>query len=115
MKTALQLPRMELTTIENHIKLEEAINLIREAKNVLLFIKDEAKQKFRFLYSALEEDEFLMLAILLLRNIELFNFVKLVILDIEKTRAIPCEEHDFTYRAIEYIKLGKLKNFNINI
>lgn len=39
------------------------------------------------------------------RHIELFNFFKLVVLDVEKMRAIPCDDQDFTYKALEYIKL----------
>lgn len=115
MRSALQLPRMQLTNIESLVKLEKVFDLIREAKNAIVFFRNEAKQEFRLLYSDFGEEEFLMMSILLLRNIEVFNFFKLLIIDIEKNKAIPCEEHDFTYRALEYIKMGKLSNLNLNI
>lgn len=115
MKSALQLPRTQLTNIESLVKLEKVFDLIREAKNVMVFFRNEVKQEFRLLYSGLGEEEFLMMSILILRNIEVFNFFKILIIDIEKNRAIPCEEHDFTYRALEYIKMGKLSNLYLNI
>ena len=115
MKSALNLPRIEKTTIEGEVKLDAVFDLIRSAKNVIVFFRNEIKQEFRFLYSGLGEEEFLTMSILMLRNIEVFNFFKLLIIDIEKNRAIPCEEHDFTYRALEYIKLNKLSNMDLKI
>lgn len=115
MKSALQLPKLNLTTCETHVKLEKVFDKIRESKNVLVFLGTEVKQEFKLLYSGFGEEEFLMMSILLFRHIELFNFFKLLILDVEKNRQVPCEEHDFTYKALEYIRLNKLINLDLNI
>ena len=115
MKSAMNLQRLQKTNIEGEVKLDAVFDLIRNAKNVIVFFRNEIKQEFRLLYSDFGEEEFLMMSILLLRNIEVFNFFKLVIIDIEKNRAIPCEEQDFSYRALEYIKLNKLSNMDLNI
>lgn len=112
MRSAFDLPKMRMTKVENLIKLEEVFKLIKQAKNVMAFFRDE-KGEFRFLYTDIGEDEFLMMSILMHRHIEVYNFFKLAIIDIEKNRQIPCEEHDFTYKALEYIKLGKLAHLNI--
>lgn len=115
MKSALNLPRLQLTNIESKVCLEKVFDLIREAKNVIVFFRNELTQEFRMLYSGFGEEEFLMMSILLSRNVETCNFFKLLLLDVEKNRAIPCEEHDFTYKAVEYIKMGKLTNLDLNI
>jgi len=111
---AFNLPKMKISTADDFVKMERVFDLMREAKNIITFLRDE-KGEFRFLYSDLGGDEFLMMAILMNRHIEVFNFIKLVVLDIEKNRQVPCEEHDFTYKALEYIQLKKLSNINFKI
>ena len=78
MRSALQLPHIQLTNIETLVKLEKVFDLIREAKNVIVFFRNEAKQEFRLLYSGFGEEEFLMMSILLSRNVEVRNFFKLL-------------------------------------
>lgn len=111
---AFDLPKMRISKVENLVQLERVFDLLREARNIVTFLRDD-KGEFRFLYSDFGEDEYLMMSILMLRHIEVYNFFKLAVIDIEKNRQIPCEEHDFTYKALEYIKLGKLSHLNLNI
>lgn len=52
-----------------------------------------------------------MMCIFLSRHIELFNFMKLAIMDIEKMRKVLCTEHDFTYKALEPFRLRPAFSF----
>ena len=61
MKSALNLPRLQLTNIESKVCLEKVFDLIREAKNVIVFFRNELTQEFRMLYSGFGEEEFLMI------------------------------------------------------
>ncbi|MDE3235916.1 MAG: hypothetical protein KGO81_08185, partial [Bacteroidota bacterium] len=79
---AFDLPPIRITSAEGTIKTELVLDEIRKARNILLFMRDE-KGEPRFIYSDLGEDEFLTVNILMLRNIELFNFFKTCLKDIE--------------------------------
>lgn len=115
MKSALRLPRMSISKVETLIQLEKVFDLIRKAKNVITFFRDE-QGEFRFLYTDLDEEEFLMLTILMNRHIEVFEFFKTAILDIENYRNNPPEHDDhFTYKALEYIKMRKQAIAYLNI
>jgi hypothetical protein len=87
---------------------------LKKAKHSFTFYKNESNE-YKCIYTDFGEEEFLMLCILVNRHIQLFNLLKLVILDTEKMREKPCTEHDFTYKALEYIKLKKLQNLNLEI
>lgn len=104
MKNIFNSPKTTCTTANTKVEFDNAINLIRDAKNMITFMRDK-EGRFRFFYSDLGKDEFLMLAILMCRHKEVHDFFKLVFLDIENYRTDPCPMHDFTYKALEYIQL----------
>jgi len=109
-----KMPPMILTNLYDTIQFESVIDEIRKARNILLLMRDE-RGEHRFIYSELGEVELLMTIILMYRHIEVFNFFKLVILDIEKGRESPETCNDFSYKVLEYVRLGNLKNLNLNI
>lgn len=102
-------PLMTVTSLENTLQFETAYEQMRKADHIVTFMRDE-KREFRCLYSDLGEEEYLMLTILFTRNLELLHFVKLAILDVERYRENPAENHDFSYRALHYIKTNQHKN-----
>jgi hypothetical protein len=112
-KTEFQLPKMyckELLYDKCFNELEE----LKNAKHSFSFLKTD-ENEYKCLFTGFGEEEFLMFCILVNRHVSLFNLLKLVILDTEKMRATPCEDHDFTYKALEYIKLKKLTNLNLEL
>ena len=112
-RTAFELPKM--TCRELHFEIcDKELEELNNAKHSFTFYKTKANE-YKCLYTDFGEEEFLMLCILANRHISLFNLLKLVVLDIEKMREIPCTDHDFTYKALEYIKLKKLNNLNLEI
>jgi hypothetical protein len=110
---AFKLPKMHCKELIYEDCLTELAEL-KKAKHSFSFLKTDTNE-YKCLYTDFGEEEFIMMGILLNRHVQLFNLFKLVILDIEKMRATPCEEHDFTYRALEYIKLKKLTNLNLEL
>jgi hypothetical protein len=87
---------------------------LKNAEHSFSFLKTE-KNEYKCLFTDVGEEEFVMFCILANRYVALFNFLKLVVLDIEKKRETPCTDHDFTYKALEYIKLKKLTNPNLEL
>ncbi len=114
MKSALKLPPIKHFKADTDIKLEKVFDLMRNAKNVITFMRDEAGE-FRFLYTEFGEEEFLTLAILMNRHIEVHDFFKLVMLDIENYRKAPDHDDQFTYKVLEYIKIKQKKHAILNI
>lgn len=112
-KTAFDLPKMccrELLYENCANELEE----LNKAKHSFSFYKTD-KNEYKCIYTDFGEEEFLMFCILVNRHIPLFNLLKLVIIDIEKAREKPLEDQNFTYKALEYIKLKKLNNLNLEL
>src|SRR4051794_19970965 len=95
-------------------KWEELTKEWSNAKYSLSFYKTD-KDEYKCFFTDMGEEEFLMMCVFVNRHIELFNLLKLVIMDVEKMRQKPCVEHDFTYKALEYIKLKKLRNPSLEI
>lgn len=114
MKNAFSLPKMTISKIETLIQLDRVFDLIRKASNVITFFRDE-KGEFRFLYTDLGEDEFLMMTILMHRHIEVFEFFKTAVLDIENYRNAPNHDDAFTYKALEYLNIRKQALAYLNI
>jgi hypothetical protein len=110
---ALKLPKMNCKELLYEECLTELAEL-KNSKHSFSFLTTE-KNEHKCIYTGFGEEEFLMLSILTNRHIPLFNLLKLVVLDVEKNRQLPCEEHDFTYKALEYIKLKKLTNLNLEL
>jgi hypothetical protein len=112
-KTAFDLPKINC----KELPFERCTNELEELKaakhSISFYVTPD--NKYKCIYTDFDEEEFYMVCNHMNRHIELFNFFKLAVLDAEKMRAIPCEEHDFTYKAIEYIRLKKLNNLNLNI
>jgi hypothetical protein len=109
MVKAFDLPKMSMVTIQEN-RLDDVLDQQREAENIITFYRNP-KNEMRLLYSDFGETEFLMMCILLHRNIEFFNFFKLVVMDTERARENP----DFTYKCLEYIKLQKTKKMVLEI
>ncbi len=107
-------PQMSITNVEGLTQMESVIDAIRRAKNIILFMRDEFGE-IRFLHTDLGEEEYLIANILMHRNIEVFNFFKANILDIERFREQPHLSNEYGGKILEYIKLGNLKNLNLNI
>jgi hypothetical protein len=109
MVKAFDLPKMSTIKV-NDVRMDEVLRQQRTAQNLLTFYRTP-ENDMRLLYTDFGEDEFLMMCILLHRNIEFFNFFKLIVLDTEIARENP----DFTYKCLEYIKLQRTKNLKLEI
>jgi hypothetical protein len=110
---ALKLPKIKCKELLYEDCVTELAEL-RNAKHSFSFLKTE-KNDYKCLFTDFGEEEFIMMCILVNRQVPLFNFLKLVIIDTEKMRETPCTDHDFTYKALEYIKLKKLNNLNLEL
>jgi hypothetical protein len=62
----------------------------------------------KVLFTEIGVNEFLLLCTTINRHTPIEKLLRLALKDVEKMREVPCIEHDFTYKAIEYIKMGKL-------
>lgn len=112
-KTALQFPKMTCLELDQN-RWEDVLPEWKDAKQSITFYRTQ-DNKIKCLFTDLDEELFIMLCEGINRHIEVCNFFKLALLDIEKGREIPCTDPYFTYKAIDYIKLKRTQSINLEI
>jgi hypothetical protein len=92
---------------------EKVMTELSIADNVFIFYKT-VEGEHRALFSGTREEEFYMIANVLNNNPAIHNFVKLAVEDVENYKRAPNHDDRYTFKAIEYIRRGKLyKPFKI--
>jgi hypothetical protein len=105
MRNAFTLPKMTITDKYEYDR-EEIIRELHTAPAILTFYRTN-KDEYRFLFTGFGEEELMALLVPINRHVQLFDFIKSVIIAIEKLRNEETEAHDFILKAIQYIRVNK--------
>ncbi len=104
-KGALNLPRISCLELEQE-NIENILKDISRAKAVVTFY-ETVKGEYKFLFTDLGENEYALLLMQIHRNVEVFDFFKLIIITIEEMRKDFAKTLEFTNKAVEYLKLKR--------